>query len=40
MADHIGIFSVYHICSFLPLLGLLAAWLPSVGGLKARSQGA
>jgi MFS transporter, FSR family, fosmidomycin resistance protein len=32
MADHIGIFSVYHICSFLPLLGLLAAWLPNVGG--------
>jgi FSR family fosmidomycin resistance protein-like MFS transporter len=31
MADHIGIFNVYHICSFLPLLGLLAAWLPNVG---------
>jgi FSR family fosmidomycin resistance protein-like MFS transporter len=30
MADHIGIFSVYHICSFLPLLGVLAAWLPGV----------
>ena len=25
MADHIGIIDVYRICSFLPLLGLLAA---------------
>jgi FSR family fosmidomycin resistance protein-like MFS transporter len=32
MADHIGIFRVYDICSFLPLLGLLAVWLPKVGG--------
>lgn len=32
MADHIGIFSVYRICSFLPLLGLLAGFLPNLGG--------
>jgi FSR family fosmidomycin resistance protein-like MFS transporter len=30
MADHIGIVKVYQICSFLPLLGLLASWLPDV----------
>jgi FSR family fosmidomycin resistance protein-like MFS transporter len=30
MADHIGIFAVYQICSFLPLLGLLAAFLPNM----------
>jgi FSR family fosmidomycin resistance protein-like MFS transporter len=30
LADHIGIVRVYHICSFLPLLGLLASWLPNV----------
>ena len=35
MADHIGIVEVYHICSFLPLLGLLAAYLPDVGGRRA-----
>lgn len=30
MADHLGIVRVYQICSFLPLLGLLASWLPSM----------
>jgi len=30
-ADHLGIIRVYEICSFLPLLGLLASWLPDVG---------
>jgi FSR family fosmidomycin resistance protein-like MFS transporter len=30
MADHLGIFTVYRICSFLPLLGLLAAFLPNL----------
>jgi FSR family fosmidomycin resistance protein-like MFS transporter len=34
MADHIGIFSVYRICSFLPLLGLLAGFLPNLGGKR------
>ena len=30
LADHIGIESVYGICAFLPLIGLLAALLPDV----------
>jgi FSR family fosmidomycin resistance protein-like MFS transporter len=30
MADRIGIVSVYHLCSFLPILGLLAAFLPNL----------
>jgi FSR family fosmidomycin resistance protein-like MFS transporter len=34
MADHLGIIRVYEICSFLPLLGLLASWLPDVGGKR------
>jgi FSR family fosmidomycin resistance protein-like MFS transporter len=34
MADHLGIIKVYEICSFLPLLGLLASWLPDVGGKR------
>jgi FSR family fosmidomycin resistance protein-like MFS transporter len=37
MADHFGIIRVYEICSFLPLLGLLAAWLPNVGGKQTRT---
>jgi FSR family fosmidomycin resistance protein-like MFS transporter len=28
LADLWGIDTVYHICSFLPLLGILAAFLP------------
>ena len=30
MADHIGIESVYQICAYLPLIGLLTAFLPEV----------
>ena len=30
MADHIGITAVYHICSFLPAIGLLTAFLPNL----------
>jgi len=30
LADVIGIESVYHICAFLPLIGLLAAFLPNL----------
>jgi FSR family fosmidomycin resistance protein-like MFS transporter len=30
VADHYGIVFVYQVCAFLPLLGLLAALLPSV----------
>jgi FSR family fosmidomycin resistance protein-like MFS transporter len=28
LADAYGIVTVYHVCAFLPALGLLAAWLP------------
>jgi len=28
LADHVGIEAVYRICAFLPLIGLLAAFLP------------
>lgn len=31
LADHAGIDYVYHVCSFLPLIGLLTAFLPEVG---------
>jgi FSR family fosmidomycin resistance protein-like MFS transporter len=30
LADHFGIDSVYQICAFLPLIGLLAGLLPDV----------
>jgi len=30
LADHVGITLVYQICAFLPLIGLLAAFLPDV----------
>jgi FSR family fosmidomycin resistance protein-like MFS transporter len=30
LADVYGIAAVYHVCAFLPALGLLAAWLPDV----------
>ncbi|MCC7196017.1 MAG: MFS transporter [Gemmatimonadaceae bacterium] len=30
MADHFSIEFVYHVCAFLPLLGLFAVWLPDV----------
>ena len=30
LADVIGIESVYHVCAFLPLIGLLAAFLPNL----------
>ena len=29
LADQIGLVHVYQLCAFLPLIGLLAAWLPS-----------
>jgi MFS transporter, FSR family, fosmidomycin resistance protein len=31
LADHYGIAEVYKLCSFLPLIGLLAAFLPQTG---------
>ncbi|MCL6524930.1 MAG: MFS transporter [Thermoflavifilum sp.] len=30
LADHTSIFYVYHVCSFLPLIGLLASFLPNL----------
>jgi FSR family fosmidomycin resistance protein-like MFS transporter len=30
LADHVGIAFVYQICAFLPLIGLLAGFLPDV----------
>ena len=36
LADHKGIIWVYHVCSFLPLLGLLAVFLPADNALKRR----
>ena len=32
LADQVGIEPVYRICSFLPAIGLLALWLPRMGG--------
>ena len=39
LADRQGIDYVYHVCSFLPLIGLLTAFLPDVGS-KAGAGGA
>jgi MFS transporter, FSR family, fosmidomycin resistance protein len=36
LADRNGIIWVYHVCSFLPLLGLLAVFLPADNELKRR----
>jgi FSR family fosmidomycin resistance protein-like MFS transporter len=36
LSDVLGIVPVFHICSYLPLLGLLASWLPNVGGNDPR----
>jgi len=30
LADHTSIEFVYHICAYLPALGLLTAWLPAI----------
>jgi MFS transporter, FSR family, fosmidomycin resistance protein len=41
LADHAGIEFVYHVCAFLPVLGLLTAWLPDVeSGAPPRPAGA
>jgi FSR family fosmidomycin resistance protein-like MFS transporter len=39
LADHTSIFAVYHVCSFLPLIGLLAALLPNIEHRRARAIG-
>jgi FSR family fosmidomycin resistance protein-like MFS transporter len=30
LADHLGIDTIYAICAFLPVIGLLAAFLPDL----------
>lgn len=35
LADHTSIYFVYHVCSFLPLIGLLTAFLPNLERTKA-----
>ncbi len=37
LSDHIGIESVYRICSFLPAVGLLTVFLPRIGARARRS---
>ena len=37
LADHVGITFVYQICAFLPLIGLLAGFLPDVHKYEARA---
>ena len=39
LADHVGIDPVYQICAFLPLIGLLAAFLPDVHKYPVRPAG-
>ena len=39
LADHTSIEFVYHLCAYLPALGLLTAWLPDVeSGHPARAR--
>jgi FSR family fosmidomycin resistance protein-like MFS transporter len=30
LADHVGVDAIYQICAFLPMIGLLAAFLPDL----------
>ncbi|MGE3841040.1 MAG: MFS transporter [Vicinamibacterales bacterium] len=34
LADHVGIATVYSVCAYLPMIGLLAAWLPDVDRVR------
>jgi FSR family fosmidomycin resistance protein-like MFS transporter len=36
LSDHIGIGAAYKVCSFLPLAGLLTAFLPRIGDRRPR----
>jgi len=36
VADHIGIISVFHLCAYLPLLGMLTIFLPDIEPRKNR----
>jgi FSR family fosmidomycin resistance protein-like MFS transporter len=39
LADHTSINFVFLVCSFLPLIGLLTAFLPDQGGAGRRGAG-
>lgn len=39
LADHTSIAHVFHLCSFLPLIGLLTAFLPNLGKRPSESLG-
>ena len=39
LADHVGITLVYQLCAFLPIIGLLAAFLPDLHRLPAQRAG-
>jgi MFS transporter, FSR family, fosmidomycin resistance protein len=39
LADHVGIETIYAMCAFLPMIGLLAAFLPNVHGQPVRQEG-
>jgi MFS transporter, FSR family, fosmidomycin resistance protein len=36
LADHVGVDAIYRICAFLPLIGLLAAFLPDLHRTQSR----
>jgi FSR family fosmidomycin resistance protein-like MFS transporter len=38
MADHYSIETVYHVCAFLPILGLLTYFLPNLDRPGARKS--
>jgi MFS transporter, FSR family, fosmidomycin resistance protein len=39
LADHLGIALVYQLCAFLPLIGLLAGFLPDVHKYQPAAAG-
>jgi FSR family fosmidomycin resistance protein-like MFS transporter len=39
LADLTSIEVVYHVCAFLPAIGIVAFWLPDLKGPKAQTQG-
>ena len=39
LADHVGVDAIYRICAFLPLIGLLAAFLPDLHKSHAGASG-
>lgn len=38
LADHTGIEYIFHVSSFLPLLGIVATWLPDTRKLKKKAE--